>query len=898
MADYEEECRLSLKMKDAFCDDSGKETDSKKAAEIIYKIGLIYRQRSPEKVALIKSAGLFNAAIVRNPSNVDQIKSSLFEICQHILVQANAANQQADLVKKAEEVKISINEFRNEVNEFFNNSVPKTPSNITKTEFHRLTSEKLLLIKQINQRIADRYKQIMAEISKLCQNIMGNPPCEYAVVGMGSLARCEITPYSDFEHIILLNNDAKYKSYLNYFRWFSVIFHVIILNVQETIIPALHISSLNGEDPNLKNWYFDCITPRGISFDGMMPHACKFPLGRDQPTKLKQFTTELIKPINEMLVYLTSDEELKNGYHLADILAKTCFVFGNEDVFTQFAEEAQNYRNKASQSQIITNVQQQVKDDLNSFSTRFRLTELRSQSTINIKQLVYRSTTIFISALARIQNVSANSSFDIITEMADKNSITKSTAEKLQCAVAIACEMRLRVYLNNKSQCDNAIDLKKYGITKFLDIVGAASTINYFQIAYCLQCEVAKQLNFTKLHFYSHSQLINTTIGLAFGMKNLIGFSKDFKKGSWESNSFNFDTCIEELETEIKWNFDLSEKPESSFNLNAEQIKSIADYLYSIDVYDEALEFYKQLQQIYESESEDTNRDLNVSWSNNIIGICLNELNRPADALVYLKQALKIRKNLTLNAEKDGDIAEALNGIGWSHIDMHNYEDALLCLNQTLVIFKNITKNADTDRNVSRTLHNIGSSKINLHNYDIALSYLNQALVIEQNATLDADKDRDLAITHINIARCLIGLQKIDDAWKHLEYSLKVFQDTTQDERIDRRMADTINYMGECLVCKQEFKKAFTCFERAVATYKTITADEKKDAKLAMGLHNLGYCLMKLQDYEKSLDFIKQSLAIYEAFPQNQHISSKIALVNSSQNECLAAQLEKASIGD
>jgi len=44
----------------------------------------------------------------------------------------------------------------------------------------------------------------MACVSKHCIEIMGKPPCKYALVGMGSLAREEITPYSDFEHIIVL----------------------------------------------------------------------------------------------------------------------------------------------------------------------------------------------------------------------------------------------------------------------------------------------------------------------------------------------------------------------------------------------------------------------------------------------------------------------------------------------------------------------------------------------------------------------------------------------------------------------------------------------------------------------------------------------------------------------
>ena len=70
---------------------------------------------------------------------------------------------------------------------------------------------------------------------------------------------------------------------------------------------------------------------------------CKFPLGRQQQTKNKPFTTELIKPVSEMLEYLTSDTDLKNGYHLADILTKTCFVYGNQIIFEQFKNGTQNY---------------------------------------------------------------------------------------------------------------------------------------------------------------------------------------------------------------------------------------------------------------------------------------------------------------------------------------------------------------------------------------------------------------------------------------------------------------------------------------------------------------------------------------------------------------------------
>ena len=811
---YGDEFRFARQMKDTCCDESGKETNPAKAAEILHQIGLIYRQRSPDKIALIKSAGLLNAAVVRNPPNVSQIKSDLSELCRHILKQSNANNQTADLIAKSQQVKVSVTNLRNEVKVFLESKVPKISEITSKTNLIALNIAKTTAIQQLNKLIAHKYKQIMAELSQYCENVMGKPPCKYAIVGMGSLAREEITAYSDFEHIILLFDDENYKSYLNYFKWFSVIFHIVVLNVQETIVPSLNIASLNGNESSLGNWFYDDVTPRGICFDGMMPHACKFPLGRQQHTKNKQFTTELIKPVSEMLEYLSSDADLKNGYHLADILTKTCFVFGNEDIFKLFADGARNYHVTKSQTDTINDITQQVKQDLNNFSTRFRLSKLKSQHSINIKQLVYRSTTIFISALARKHKISANSCFDIIDEMANNKQITQNTGEKLKFAIAVACEMRLRVYTKKNCQCDNAIALKQDGIKRFLDIVGVACTISYFQIAYCLQCEVAKQLNFTKLHFYTDPQLINITIGLAFGMTNLTSFSKDSQKQIWDSSEFDFDACIEHLESEMKaqgpkkvknfWRKTIrnlsnifhktSASSSNQTDSNPQQIKTVADYLYSAKIFDEAVEFYKQLLDIHKNKSINKSGGYDVAWANNRIGRCLLQLNEPDQALSYFRLSLEIEENrgsCRLNPS-------AFHDIGMCHTDLHNYDEALTNLNRALEIKQNTTLNADTDRDVASTLHEIGSCHTDLHNYDEALTNLNRALEINQTTTLNADTDRDVAITLHEIGRCHIDLHNYDEALTNLNRALEITQNTTLNADTDRDVAITLHEIGRC----------------------------------------------------------------------------------------------------
>ena len=896
----QEEFILARRMKEEYFDESGKEINPANAAKILHEIGLIYRNRSPDKISLIKSAGLLNAAIVRNPPNVSQIKSDLSELCRHILEQSNANKQFADLIGKSEQIKDFITKLRHEVEEFLKRYVPRVSGISFKTSLKALSKTKTTAIQKLNKLITHKYKQIMAELSQYCEDVLGKAPCEYTIIGMGSLAREEITAYSDFEHIILLCDDKNYRAYLEYFKWFSVIFHIVILNIQETIVPSLNIASLNGKDSRLGDWFYDRVTPRGISFDGMMPHACKFPLGRQQHTKNKQFTTELIKPVSEMLEYLSSDADLKNGYHLADILTKTCFVFGNEDIFKQFTDGAQIYHNTKSQTEIINVIKKQVKQDLNNFSTRFRLSNLKSQHTINIKQLVYRSTTIFISALARKHNISANSCFDIIDDMAKNKQATQNTADKLKLAIAIACEMRLRVYMDKKSQCDNAIDLQQDGIEKFLDIVGVTCAINYFQIAYCLQCEVAKQLNFTKLHFYTDPQLINITIDLAFGGKNLASFLIDPQKQIWDSSKFDFDECLEQLESEMNINLQDSKKNNSFWqktfqnlsnvfcqtrassskqsDLNHQQIKSVANLLYSTKIFDEAMEFYKQLLHIYESKSIDTNRDYGVARTNNKIGCCLIELKEPAEALSYSRRALEIEENLSHDDEGDRwNVARTLNNIGACHKDLHNYDEALANLNRALEIYQNTTLNADTDRSVATTLYNIGLCHKNLHNYVEALTNLNRALEIYQNATLNADTDRDAASILNNIGLCHKDLHNYDEALANLNRALEIYQNATLNADTDRSVATTLYNIGLCHKDLHNYDEALANLNLALEIYQNATLNADTDRDAANTLKSIGLCHKNLHNYDEALTNLNLALEIYQNTTLNADTDRNVA---------------------
>ena len=777
--------------------------------------------------------------------------------------------------------------------------VPRIPNDASRKERKQLNTKKIAAIQQINKTIADKYKSIMAELSQYCEDVMGKAPCEYAVVGMGSLAREEITAYSDFEHIILLLNCKNYTVHLEYFKWFSIIVHIIVLNIQETIIPSLNIRCLNSEKSSLGDWYYDAITPRGISFDGMMPHACKFPLGRQQHTHNKQFTTELIKPVNEMLEYLSPDADLKNGYHLADILTKTCFVHGNKTLFKQFVDGAENYHRKKSAADIVTEIRTQVQDDLNKFSTRFRLAKLKSQNTINIKQLVYRSSTLFISALARKHNISSNSCFDIIEKMKKTQKITQNTAEKLKCAIAIACEMRLRGYTNTKSQCDNAIDLTEDGVEEFLAIVGAASTINYFQIAYCLQCEVAKQLNFTKLHFYSDPQLINVSLSLAFGINDSIELSTDPQNQFWDSSKFNFDKCIEALETKTQQSIDptitefASKDPLEFFDISqlksqrgADLVQKIADYLYSVEIFDEALEFYKQLLDMCQKCSTRNNDIFNIAFINHRIGYCLMRLHQSDDALQYFKTALNMKETTTPNAETDKNIGVTLHAIGQCYRNMEHYHEALTFLNRSLQVEQNTTLNADKNRNIGVTLHEIGQCHRNMKKYDEALSFLNRSLQVQQNTTLNVDKDRNIGVTLHAIGECHINMEHYDKALIFLNRSLQIDQNITLNADKDRNIGVTLHEIGQCHRNMKQYDVALSFLNRSLQVQENTTLNADKDKGIGETLHEIGQCHSNTKHYEEALKFLNRSLQIDQNTTQNADRDRNISATLHEIGQC------------
>ncbi|CAK8694549.1 unnamed protein product [Clavelina lepadiformis] len=438
----EKEDRLAQQLRQA-CDKNGKEIDIDESGRIFLQLGRIYRQRSPDKFSLIRNE------VIKDETN--QRLSQTHPIDDNVNIE-----EQEELEKK-----------------------------------------KIAEIEEVQNMITLRYKEKIQFVSQECVGLMGKAPCEFALVGLGSLAKKEVTPYSDFENIILLeefpSKNNNYLAAVEYFRWFSLLFHIILINLKETIIPCLDISSLRDEKSE-KCWFYDVATKRGVSFDRIV---C--PLGRS-PNHHNSNLVELIKTVSDMLMYLEPEFTKTCGYYLSEFLTKPCFIYGNPKIYSSYSEEVSR-RIKLFVNH--TAVSEQLEDDINNFEVFTKFSQALFLNKCNVKRVFYRSTTLFIYAVGQICNLEGDSCFDIVRQLLAAGRIDAANAHSLKYAVAVSCETRLKVYGSFGRAAD---DLENFTneIQKHLQsLVSLNSLIKCVETGHEMQSSLKKKLGMLNFSNYS-----------------------------------------------------------------------------------------------------------------------------------------------------------------------------------------------------------------------------------------------------------------------------------------------------------------------------------------------------------------------------------------------------------
>jgi hypothetical protein len=225
-----------------------------------------------------------------------------------------------------------------------------------------------------------------------CHKQLGFVPygCEYALVGLGSLSLGTMTPWSDLEFAILVN-DEKYK---DYFRDFTKLLHIKIINLGETILPIVGVEALNNVKTGNESdeWFWDGLTQRGFSLDGKRWYACKSPLGRQGGYKtLKKIIKDdgeeqiIIEELPDYELILTPDEmaefqkEAETGKcrfetdrHLVQALKSVSLIEGSQKLLDIYRQKIARI---VSLETVHYRALELLQEDLNKFSLKFNVNE-------------------------------------------------------------------------------------------------------------------------------------------------------------------------------------------------------------------------------------------------------------------------------------------------------------------------------------------------------------------------------------------------------------------------------------------------------------------------------------------------------------------------------------------
>ncbi|XP_077968543.1 uncharacterized protein LOC120344992 isoform X2 [Styela clava] len=490
-----------------------KETSLKQSSVALFDMGKLYLNKAfntkgmLQKLNFIKCATLLHGARIRfekllNDNEMGSEVRKVLNIMGDSLIHA-CGGQDYDIGFLEASWKLEF--FLNELRETEKENLEKLEiitNDVSESELWGKRARRIKVIRKTLERNTSHYKAIMCGITIECYMILGKPPCKYAIVGLGSLAREEVTLYSDFEHVIIIDDAVKeltvgqQEEIQEYFRWFTVIFQILIIGIGETFIRSVGVKSLNDlySGDASKNWYYDMFTPSGISFDGRVPHSCNIPLGRQETTKTRNSKVELIQPASKMAKFLTSNEHLKNGYYLSDLLSRTCFVIGDTELYEYFRTKTFETLGTEDSTKSVEEWEEMLVPKSGTILNNSMSGAIKTFC--DIKTMFYRPVTAILAYWARKWRFTSGSTFDCVLHIKNHpraEGLPLKWCDRLEYTVAAVCEMRLKAYATGKNQ---RLKVLQQDVDKF---VGNST------ILFC--CDVIRELYAT----VESSELKNTS---------------------------------------------------------------------------------------------------------------------------------------------------------------------------------------------------------------------------------------------------------------------------------------------------------------------------------------------------------------------------------------------------
>ncbi|MCE5317556.1 MAG: tetratricopeptide repeat protein [Parachlamydia sp.] len=674
--------------------------------------------------------------------------------------------------------------------------------------------QKKFPIQNVQAELTDNFISLLRKIIQRSQDIVGKPPCKWACIGMGSMARGEMCPYSDVEFAFLL--DTSSETNLNYFRTLSQIIELQIINLGETKYPLFERA-----DPDHPS-----ATPSGFSLD----------TGGNTPLGVSGVYELIGTP--EQLAQFQTPKWMERNIILPNAMNTVCLVAGDlhlvED-YTNHKDKISEQKEKGKPSNRENLAWQLLEGHLEEFKPN--LTKDKEQMrAFGIKRELYRPFQEVMSCLAIFLKLREKSTFKRIDELVGLKIFSSAGADNLKKVISLVLSLRVKAHLFYQDE-EEKIFHKVEGNTTDPQLL-------YFDDKLVNDVETIYK---TLIPFHEKGEEF-------FRTKNpKVFFTSNFFREAGLNQAKSFVKGIKFVQARGAF--------QQAVALNPNNFEAVRDFAALEEDFDNDEEAFKRSQsalQLAIQKYGTSHASVAVVYCQlGLLHMKKEELQKSRE---YYQKALEIfRKDPNANRVYLG---AALCNLGQLFVKENNDSAAENLLIEALNVYSDQGPEEKfrvlySDENAGAVLGNLASLNVRKGQFKAALDYLEEALKMKL-ATV-GESHPDTAITYSSISSVYFKMKNYKKALETISKAIKI--NVSAYTEFHRIVAENYSDMGGIYDSDKQPKKALECHQKALEIYVRLKADSEDFAKC---YNNIASAHNDLNEDDKALEFYQKALDEYK----------------------------------